>query len=155
MAAGGSADHLIEAHHGAAQRLEVALGRDGLLPAPALEVVLDDIVVIGIEVAGQEILEDAAEELGEGLLAENLRKLVGSDVEGLAHGPEVVGDKGLEPVAPLASLCPRHEGSESFIRCGGSHVSALLRRSPADHRKKLPPLAGLAIRIRFFVMAGS
>jgi hypothetical protein len=72
VAARRRVDDLVDAQGRAPQGLEVAPDRGGLLPAAALEVVVDHIAAVRLEVARHEVLERAADELNVGMLAEQL-----------------------------------------------------------------------------------
>src|SRR3954452_22606200 len=135
VAARGRVDDLVDAHDRAPQGLEVALGRDRLGPAAALEVVVDDVAAVRLELAGEEVLERAADQLGVGVLAEQVRQLVRRHPGGPAGGGEVGGDDVLEPAAPFLARGPLHDGCDSPVAPGSAHGPFLggeVDRSPVD-----------------------
>ena len=99
--------------------------RRRLLPAAALEVVVDDVPAVGLEVAGHEVLEGAADELGIARRPEQIRQLVRLEVELLESRLEVVRDDGVETVAPFLPLRPLHDGGDRLVVSGSSHASSL------------------------------
>ena len=123
VAARRGADDLVEAHDRAAQGFQVVPDRRRLLPAAALEVVVDDIPVVGLEVAGREVLEGAADQLGITARSEQIRQLVRLEVELPERRFEVIGDDGVETVTPFLPLRPLHDGGDRLVVSGNPHVS--------------------------------
>ena len=69
------------------------------------------------------------DELGIGPLPEQIRQLVRLEVELLEIRFEVVGDDGVETVAPFLPLRPLHDGGDRLVVSGNPHGSSL----PANH----------------------
>jgi hypothetical protein len=115
-----------------AQRAKVPLDRRALLPAAPLEVVVDDVLLIGFEVAGQEILERKGNNLVDGSVACGLDDLVRRQLQGVRDGAEMVLDHRLTAVAPFLPVGPHHDREDRLVRPDRTHQHRRAFDRPAN-----------------------
>src|SRR3546814_2562917 len=82
---------------------QVDFGRAALIPAPAPNIVIDD-VPVGLDGARQQILERASPQHAGPMIADDVRQLVRFEVELLHRQPEMIAERSEEHTSELQSL---------------------------------------------------
>src|SRR3546814_10480277 len=78
---------------------QVDFGRAALIPAPAPNIVIDD-VPVGLDGARQQILERASPQHAGPMIADDVRQLVRFEVELLHRQPEMIAERLAQMLAP-------------------------------------------------------
>src|SRR3546814_17332413 len=78
---------------------QVDFGRAALIPAPAPNIVIDD-VPVGLDGARQQILERASPQHAGPMIADDVRQLVRFEVELLHRQPEMIAERLAQMPAP-------------------------------------------------------
>ena len=120
VAAGSGRHDLVGAHDRTPQSAQIALDRRPLLEAPPLEIVFDDAALVRPEIAGQEILEHAAEQ-GRECVAQHLGQVLGRQLGRCEHRSEMGIDDQLEPLAPLVAARPFDDAGGPSLAARSTH----------------------------------